>query len=159
MVKLGRAHRHGEAYWSDRARGAPARPPIGRSRRTRHLTVSRPGASPRLPPGGKDEKIRRVRYIMCLVCMPWGLLAVMTLAVFGQLVRPAVTLLVGLRLWKPIGDGLCLHTSHEMSSFPMRGYPLAAAVKPACRGASRALGRPAVVPSRPCYKTSAGPRT
>src|SRR5215467_10493907 len=43
-----------------------------------------------------------------------------------------------------------------MSSFPMRGYPLAAAVKLACRGASRTLGRPAMVSSGPCYKTSAG---
>src|SRR5262247_1209353 len=80
--------------------------------------------------------------------MPRGLLAVMTLAVFGQLIRAAVALLVGLRLGTPIGDWLCLHTSHEMSSFPMRGYPLTAAVKPACRGASRALGRPTVVSHR-----------
>jgi len=35
---------------------------------------------------------------MQVVGMPWGLLAVMTLAVFGQLIRAAVTLLVGLRL-------------------------------------------------------------
>jgi hypothetical protein len=35
---------------------------------------------------------------MQVVRMPWGLFAVMALAVFGQLVRAAVTLLVGLRL-------------------------------------------------------------
>jgi len=35
---------------------------------------------------------------MQVVGMPWGLFAVMTLAVFGQLIRAAVTLLVGLRL-------------------------------------------------------------
>jgi hypothetical protein len=54
---------------------------------------------------------------MQVVGMPWGLLAVMTLAVFGELVRPALALLVGFRLGTPIGDGPCLHASHGMSSF------------------------------------------
>jgi len=35
---------------------------------------------------------------MQVIGVPWGLLAVMTLAVLGQLVSPALTLLVGLRL-------------------------------------------------------------
>jgi hypothetical protein len=53
---------------------------------------------------------------MEVVGVPWGLFAVMTLAVFGELVRPALTLFAGFRLWTPIGDGLCLHASHGISS-------------------------------------------
>ena len=79
-----------------------------------------------LPEEGSGDQARVLHHVpplhpalagMQVVGVPWRLLAVMTLAIFGQLVRPALALLAGFRLGAPIGDGPCLHTSHGMSSF------------------------------------------
>jgi hypothetical protein len=48
-----------------------------------------------------------------IVGVPWRSLAMMALAIFGDLVGPTLPLLIRLRLRTPIGNGLRLHVTHD----------------------------------------------